>query len=147
MLNRVTIAGRMARDPELRRTNTGAAVASFTLAVDRNFKSQNGERLTDWIDCVVWKGTAEFVARYFRKGALAIVDGRLQVRDWTDLDGNKRRSYEVIAETVHFGGSKREGDGGYQSPGYSTSGGYTAPQDPGDGYSDLSDDDDGELPF
>ena len=111
MLNRILIAGRMARDPELRHTNTGTAVTSFTLAVDRDFKGQNGEKITDWIDCAAWKGSAEFVARYFQKGALAIVDGRLQVRDWTDHNGNKRRTYEVIADTVHFGGGKREDSG------------------------------------
>lgn len=110
MLNRVTIAGRMARDPELRHTNTGTAVTSFTLAVDRDFKDQSGERLTDWIDCVAWKGTAEFVARYFQKGTLSIVDGRLQVRDWTDNNGNKRRSVEVIADNVYFGDRKRDVD-------------------------------------
>lgn len=113
MLNRVTIAGRMARDPELRYTNSGTAVTSFTLAVDRDFKGQNGEKITDWIDCVAWKGSAEFVARYFQKGTLAIVDGRLQVRDWTDNNGNKRRTYEVIADTVHFGGGKREEQNDY----------------------------------
>ena len=111
MLNRVTIAGRMARDPELRHTNSGTAVTSFTLAVDRDFKGQNGEKITDWIDCVAWKSSAEFVARYFQKGALAIVDGRLQVRDWTDNNGNKRRTYEVITDTVHFGGGKRDDNG------------------------------------
>lgn len=117
MLNRVTIAGRMARDPELRHTNSGTAVTSFTLAVDRDFKGTNCEKITDWIDCVAWKGSAEFVARYFQKGAIAIVDGRLQVRDWTDNNGNKRRTYEVIADTVHFGGGKREDNGqSYNAP-------------------------------
>lgn len=107
MLNRVTIAGRMARDPELRHTNTGTAVTSFTLAVDRDFKDHGGERITDWIDCVAWKSAAEFLCRYAQKGSLIIVDGRLQVRDWTDNNGNKRRSYEVIADTVHFGGGNK----------------------------------------
>lgn len=116
MLNRVTIAGRMARDPELRHTNSGTAVTSFTLAVDRDFKGPNGEKITDWIDCVAWKGSAEFVARYFQKGDIAIIDGRLQVRDWTDNNGNKRRTYEVIADTVHFGGGKRDDNGQSYNP-------------------------------
>lgn len=113
MLNRVTIAGRMARDPELRHTNTGTAVTSFTLAVDRDFKDQSGERLTDWIDCVAWKSAAEFLCRYTQKGSIVMVDGRLQVRDWTDNNGNKRRSVEVIADNVYFGERKREEQNDY----------------------------------
>ena len=141
MLNRVTIAGRMARDPELRHTNSGTAVTSFTLAVDRDFKGRNGEKITDWIDCVAWKSSAEFVARYFQKGALAIVDGRLQVCDWTDNNGNKRRTYEVIAETVHFGGGKRDGDSA------NTFAGYSAPtQAQSDAFAELAEDS-GDLPF
>lgn len=108
MLNRVTIAGRLARDPELRHTNSGTAVASFSLAVDRDFKDQSGERITDWIDCVAWKHTAEFLCNYTQKGSLIIADGRLQVRDWTDSNGNKRRAVEVIADNVYFGDRKRE---------------------------------------
>lgn len=106
MLNRVILAGRMARDPELRRTQSGTPVTSFTLAVDRDFKDQNGEKTTDWIDCVAWKGSAEFVSRYFQKGDLCIVDGRLQVREWTDKDGNNRRTSEVSVNSVYFGNSK-----------------------------------------
>ena len=109
MLNRVILAGRMARDPELRRTQTGAPVASFRLAVDRDFKDRNtGERATDWIDVVAWRQTAEFVSRYFTKGRMAVVEGRLQIRDWTDKDGNKRRTAEVMADQVYFMDSKRE---------------------------------------
>lgn len=113
MLNHVIIAGRMARDPELRHTNTGTAVTSFTLAVDRDFKDQSGERLTDWIDCVAWKSAAEFLCRYTQKGSIVMVDGRLQVRDWTDNNGNKRRSVEVIADNVYFGERKREEQNDY----------------------------------
>ena len=113
MLNHIVIMGRLARDPELRHTQTGTPVASFTLAVDRDFKDKNtGERQTDWIDVVAWRGTGEFVSRYFSKGRMAVVEGRLQIRDWTDKEGNKRRSAEVVADNVYFGDSKRDGDGG-----------------------------------
>lgn len=109
MLNHITIMGRLARDPELRRTGSGIAVTSFTLAVDRDFAPKDGgQRETDWIDCIAWRNTGEFVSRYFTKGRMAVVSGRLQVRDWTDKSGNKRRSTEVIAESVYFGDSKRE---------------------------------------
>jgi single-strand DNA-binding protein len=107
MLNEVILMGRLTRDPELRRTGNGTAVASFSLAVDRDFKGQDGERETDFIDIVAWRGTAEFVSKYFTKGRMAVVKGRLQVRDWTDKDGAKRRSTEVLAESVYFGDSKR----------------------------------------
>ncbi len=118
MLNRVTIAGRMARDPELRHTNTGTAVTSFTLAVDRDFKDkQTGERETDWIDVVVWRSTAEYVARYGAKGRTVIADGKLQMRSWTDKDGNKRLTAEVVAESIYFADSKREDNGqSYNAP-------------------------------
>lgn len=107
MLNRIILMGRLTRDPELRRTQSGIAVVSFTLAVARDFKAQDGERETDFLDVVAWRGTAEFVSKYFDKGRIAIVEGRLQVRDWTDNDGNKRRSYEVLADSVYFGDNKR----------------------------------------
>ena len=107
MLNEVILMGRLTRDPELRRTGNGTAVASFSLAVDRDFKGQDGERETDFIDIVAWRGTAEFVSKYFTKGRMAVVKGRLQVRDWTDKDGAKRRSTEVLAESVYFGDSRR----------------------------------------
>ena len=121
MLNQIVLMGRLTRDPELRRTQTGTPVASFTLAVDRDFVSRDGgERQTDFIDCVAWRNTAEFVSKYFTRGKMAIVTGRLQIRDWTDKEGNKRRSAEVVADNVRFGESKREGDGQGQQGGYNT---------------------------
>jgi single-strand DNA-binding protein len=108
MLNRIIIMGRLTRDPELRRTQNSTAVASFTLAVDRDFKGEDGKRATDFIDIVAWRAVAEFVAKYFTKGRMAIVEGRLQLRDWKDKDGNARRSAEVIADNVYFGDSKRD---------------------------------------
>ena len=111
MLNHVTIMGRLTRDPELRHTQSGTAVTSFTLAVDRDFKDKNsGETATDWISCTAWKGTAEFVTRYFQNGRMAIVEGRLQSRKYTDKDGNNRTAYEVVASSVYFGDSKRDSD-------------------------------------
>ena len=150
MLNKIILMGRLTRDPELRRTQSGTAVTSFSLAVDRDFKSQNGEKETDFIDIVAWRGTAEFVSKYFTKGRMAVVEGRLQIRDWTDRDGGKRRSAEVIAENVYFGDSKREGGSDYGSaPAYSAPySGYAAPAAPG-GHSDFAEigEEDGELPF
>lgn len=151
MLNKIIIMGRMTRDPELRHTQTGTAVASFTLAVDRDFKDKStGEKATDWIDVVAWRNTAEFVSRYFSKGRMAVVEGRLQIREWTDKDGNKRRTAEVVAENVYFGDSKRDGDSGYQggySAGrYSDQAAPAAPASQPSGYEELTDDD-GELPF
>ena len=108
MLNRIVIGGRLTADPELRRTQSGTAVASFTLAVDRDFKNQNGGKETDFINCVAWKGSAEFASNYFSKGQMAIVDGRLQMRDWTDKDGNKRRSFDVVVQSMYFCDSKKE---------------------------------------
>ena len=103
MLNHIVIMGRLARDPELRHTQSGTPVATFRLAVDRDFKDKNtGERATDWIDVVAWRGTGEFVSRYFAKGRMAVVEGRLQMRDWTDKDGNRRTSAEVVADNVYF---------------------------------------------
>lgn len=107
-LNHITIMGRMTRDPELRRTGSGVAVASFTLAVDRDFSGKDGgEKETDFIDCVAWRNTGEFVDKYFSKGSMAVVSGRLQIRSWTDKDGNKRRSAEVVADNVYFGEAKK----------------------------------------
>ena len=159
MLNRIIIMGRLARDPELRHTQAGVAVASFRLAVDRDFKDKaTGERATDWIDVVAWRQTGEFVSRYFTKGRMAVVEGRLQMRDWTDKEGNKRTSAEVVADNVYFGDSKRDGGGGYapSQDGYPQSGGYpapapapspySAPPAEGDQFSELSGDD-GDLPF
>lgn len=137
MLNKIFIMGRITRDPELRHTQTGTGVASFTLAVDRDFKDkETGEKKADFINVVAWRSTAEFVSRYFTKGRMAVVTGRLQVRDYTDRDGNKRTAAEVVADNVYFGDSKRDYDGG----------GYDAPQQPGDGFAELEDDD-GDLPF
>ena len=107
MLNKIILMGRLTRDPELRRTQAGTAVVSFSLAVDRDYKDQSGEKETDFIDIVAWRNTAEVVSKYFTKGRMAVVEGRLQIRDWTDKDGGKRRSAEVIAENVYFGDSKR----------------------------------------
>ena len=108
MLNKIFIMGRLTRDPELRRTTSGTAVTSFSLAVDRDFKGQNGEKETDFIDVVAWRNTAEFVAKYFGKGRAAVVEGRLQIRDWKDKDGSNRRSAEVVADNVYFADSKRD---------------------------------------
>ena len=113
MLNKIIIMGRLTRDPELRRTGSGTAVTSFSLAVDRDFKSQSGEKETDFIDVVAWRSTAEFVSKYFTKGRMAVVEGRLQIRDWTDKDGGKRRSAEIVADNVYFGDSKRDGAGDF----------------------------------
>lgn len=145
MLNRIIIMGRLTRDADIRHTQTGTAVASFALAVDRDFKDKaTGEKATDFIDVVAWRNTAEFVSRYFSKGRMAVVEGRLQIRDWTDKDGNKRRTAEVVADNVYFGDSKRDGESGYQG-GYS-SGGYQAPEQPTNEFQELQDED-GELPF
>ena len=161
MLNHIVIMGRLARDPELRHTQSGTPVASFRLAVDRDFKDKNtGERTTDWIDVVAWRGTGEFVSRYFSKGRMAVVEGRLQIRDWTDRDGGKRRSAEVVADNVYFGDSKRDSGGEYggSSFGAPPAGGgpaaYGAPMGraPASNYGGGSDfaeigEEDGELPF
>ena len=134
MLNRIIVMGRMTRDPELRRTNSGTAVASFTVAVDRDFKSQSGEKETDFIDVVAWRNTAEFVSKYFSKGRMAVVEGRLQIRDWTDKNGNKRRSAEIVADSAYFGDSKRDGG---DNPGYAPA--------PSSGFSEIEDD--GDFPL
>ena len=106
MLNKIVIMGRLTRDPELRRTQSGTPVTSFSLAVDRDFKSQSGDKETDFIDVVAWRNTAEFAAKYFTKGRMAIASGRLQIRDWRDNNGNKRRSAEVVADSIYFGDTK-----------------------------------------
>lgn len=136
MLNHITLMGRLTRDPELRRTGSGIAVASFTLAVDRDYKSQNGEKECDFIDIVAWRNTAEFVSKYFSKGNMAVVSGRLQIRGWTNKEGNKRRSAEVLANSVYFGSSKRSND----------SVGYDRPSNEEPEFSMLEDDD-SDLPF
>ena len=137
MLNHIVIMGRLTRDPELRYTQSQLPVATFRVAVDRDF-GRGEEKQTDFIDCVAWRSTGEFVSKYFQKGSMAIVSGRLQMRDWTDKEGNKRRSAEILADSVYFGDSKRDGDGGKPKgePTY----------DPTGGFSQLADDD-SELPF
>ena len=148
MLNHITIMGRLTRDPELRRTDSGIAVASFTVAVDRDFGNrEGGERETDFIDCVAWRQTGEFVSKYFTKGSMAVVSGRLQIRNWTDKEGNKRRTAEVVADNVYFGESKRQSEGGsYAAPAAPAFGGYSAPSAPTSDFAML-DDDDAQLPF
>ena len=152
MLNHITIMGRLTRDPELRYTQSQTPVASFTLAVDRDFGSRDGgEKQTDFIDCVAWRSTAEFVNKYFQKGSIAVVSGRLQIRDWTDREGGKRRSAEVVVDNIYFGESRRrdssEGNSYDSRSSYSS---YEAPRSPSPApsspFSDL-DDGDGELPF
>lgn len=108
MLNKIFIMGRLTRDPELRRTQSGTAVTSFSLAVDRDYKSQSGEKETDFIDVVAWRSTAEFVSKYFTKGRMAVVEGRLQIHDWKDKDGNNRHSAEVVADNIYFGNSRKD---------------------------------------
>ena len=148
MLNHITIMGRLTRDPELRRTGSGIAVTSFTVAVDRDFSGRDGgERETDFIDCVAWRQTGEFVSKYFTKGSMAVVSGRLQIRSWTDKDGNKRRTAEVVADNVYFGESKRSNEGNaYSAPAANGFGGYSAPAAPASDFAML-DDDDAQLPF
>ena len=140
MLNHIVIMGRMTRDPELRRTGSGVAVTSFTLAVDRDFASKDGgEKETDFIDCVAWRSTAEFVEKYFHKGSMAVASGRLQIRSWTDKDGNKRRTAEVLADNVYFGESKK-------SDGYTTNS-YSGPVSaPVQDFAPIEGDD-AQLPF
>ena len=147
MLNHITIMGRLVRDPELRRTGSGVAVASFTVAVDRDFgKNENGEKKTDFIDCVAWRQTGEFISKYFQKGRMIVVDGRLELRDWTDKDGNKRRSAEVNVNNAYFGDSKRDDQGSSYSAPAVGFGGYAAPSAPVSDFAMLEDDD-AQLPF
>ena len=174
MLNHITLMGRLTRDPELRRTGTGVAVASFSIAVDRDFGGRDGgEKKTDFIDCVAWRQTGEFISKYFTKGRMIVVEGRLEMRDWTDKEGNKRRNAEVIVANAYFGDSKRDGDAGnayggntyggnaYGGNGYGNNnyGGnaYNAPAPSYGGYSApaaapasdfaMLEDDDAQLPF
>ena len=173
MLNHITLMGRLTRDPELRRTGSGVAVASFTVAVDRDFGGRDGgEKETDFIDCVAWRQTGEFVSKYFTKGRMIVVSGRLQIRSWTDKDGNKRRTAEVVADNCYFGDSKRDEGGssyggntyggnayGGNSYGNNNYGGnsYNAPAPSYGGYSApasapasdfaMLEDDDAQLPF
>ena len=144
MLNKWEGMGRLTKDPELRRTPSGTAVATFSIAVDRDFKGKDGERETDFIDIVAWRQTAEFVSKFFTKGRMAVVEGRLQIREYTNKDGQKRRVAEIVADNIYFGDSKRDNDGGGSA--------YNAPPSYADGYgagNDWSelDEGDGECPF
>ena len=150
MLNHITIMGRFVRDPELRRTGSGIAVASFTLAADRDFKSSSGgDKEVDFIDCVAWRQAGEFVSKYFTRGRMAVVSGRLQIRSWTDKDGNKRRTAEVVADNVYFADSKSENEAsGTQQSAPASYGtlAYSAPNYPASDFAMLEDDD-AQLPF
>ncbi len=174
MLNHIVIMGRLTRDPELRRTGSGIAVASFSVAVDRDFgKNENGEKETDFIDCVAWRNTAEYVSKYVTKGRMVAVSGRLQIRSWTDKEGNKRRTAEVVADNVYFGDSRRDSEnggnsygannyggnsyggnsyGGYSAPNPAPApapsyGGYPAPASAPASDFAMLEDDDAQLPF
>lgn len=131
MLNIIVIMGRLTRDPDIRRTGSGIQVGNFTVAVDRDFKGQDGNKETDFIDCVAWRGTAEILGKYFRKGSMATVTGRMQSRKWTDKDGNKRTAWEIQVEKLYFGESKKSDNG--------STGGYTQPQSTGGAYGGVLD--------
>ena len=149
MLNHITLMGRLVNDPELRRTGTGIAVTTFRIAVDRDFAPKDGgERKADFITCVAWRQTGEFISKYFAKGRMIVVDGRLEMRDWTDKEGNKRTTAEVIVDNAYFGDSKRDSDnsGSYTAPAAPAYGGYSAPATPASDFAML-DDDDAQLPF
>ena len=141
MLNKIIIMGRLTIDPELRRTGSGTAVTSFSMACDRDFKSQSGDKETDFIEVVAWKNTAEFVSKYFSKGRMAVVEGRLQIRDWTGKDGGKRRSAEVVADNVYFADSKRSESNDNQKENFNALSGRVS-----DDFVPISEED-GELPF
>ena len=162
MLNHIVLMGRLTRDPELRRTGSGIPVTTFTLAVDRDFSNnkETGEKETDFIDIVTWRNTAEFVAKYFTKGRMAVVSGRLQIRNWTDKEGNKRRNAEVVADSVYFGDSKKSEQGNLTYPAANSHPGSTNPfaetealiakyQAQGADQSQFAmlEDDDAQLPF
>ena len=142
MLNKVVIMGRFTKDPELRRTGSGTAVTSFSLACDRDFKSQSGDKETDFIEVVAWKNTAEFVSKYFSKGRMAVVEGRLQIRGWTDEAGNKRTTAEVVADNVYFADSKRSESNDNQKENFNALSGRLS-----DDFVPALNDDTSELPF
>ena len=154
MLNTITIMGRLTRDVELRRTGSGIACANFTVAVDRDF-TQDGQKETDFIDCVAWRQTGEFVSKYFRKGSMIVVKGRLQIRGWTDKDGNKRRTAEVVADNCYFGESKKDSGeiGNFNNASTNAGSPYAnvyAMAEKAEGYANdfaMLDDDDAQLPF
>ena len=141
MLNKVVLMGRLTKDPELRRTGSGTAVTSLSLACDRDFKSQSGDKETDFIEVVAWKNTAEFVSKYFSKGRMAVVEGRLQIRDWTDKAGNKRTTAEVVADNVYFADSKRSESNENQKENFNALSGRL-----NDDFVPISEED-GEIPF
>ena len=141
MLNKIILMGRLCTNPELRRTGSGTAVTSFSLACDRDFKSQSGEKETDFIEVVAWKNTAEFVSKYFSKGRMAVVEGRLQIRDWTDKAGNKRITAEIVADNVYFADSKRSESNDNQKENFNALSGRLS-----DDFVPISEED-GELPF
>lgn len=144
MLNRITVMGRLTRDPELRKTASGLSCANFALAVERDVAgSQTGKRETDFIDCVAWRATADFVSKYFQKGSMAVVSGRLQIRPWQDKNGNNRRTAEIVADNIYFGSTKKDASQPAQQPPAA----YPAPvADPAADYPELTDNDEG-LPF
>ena len=139
MLNQITIMGRLTRDPEMRRTGSGVAVTSFTIACDRDF-GQNGQKETDFIDVTAWRSTAEFVNKYFTKGRMAVVSGRLQIRNWTDKDGKNRRSAEVVADNVYFADSKKDDSNSFGTHNFGTVSAAAS-------NFAMLDDDDSQLPF
>ena len=144
MLNDIVVMGRLTRDPELRRTDSGVAVASFSIAVESDYKDKNGDRKTIFLDCVAWRSTGEFVSKYFSKGRMAVVKGSLDIRDWTDKEGNKRKSPEIVVENMYFADSKKEDSGSY---GLTTVGGTPpAYQQTGSEFEQI-DGDDEQLPF
>ena len=150
MLNHITIMGRLTREPELRRTGSGNAVTNFAVAVERDFST---EKETDFFECVAWKATAEFISKYFSKGRMIVIDGHLQNRKWTDKDGKKRQTTEIVAERIYFGDSKKEESSGNAQGGYNNQGAYNPAGGGYGGYSApasdfaMLDDDDGQLPF
>ena len=153
MLNHITIMGRLTRDPELRTTQSGVSVASFTAAVDRDFGGRDGsERQTDFIDCVAWRQTGEFVSKYFRKGSMIVVSGRLQSRKWQDRDGTNRTNWEIVADNVYFGEGRRDNESNSFETGRTAYDSGRGASQPGStparsGFDELGDGDDGELPF
>ena len=150
MLNKVIVQGRLGSDPELRTTPAGVEVATVNIAVDRDRKDASGERQTDWVTIVAWRNTAKFLSTYFQKGRMILVEGRLQMRNYTDRDGNKRTAAEVVADNIYFGDSRRDGESGggfsYSAPAYHAAPSYGTPAPAGDHFAELSEDD-GELPF
>jgi len=144
MLNHIAIMGRLTRDPELRSTNSGTAVATFTLAVDRDYKGSDGEKQTDFIECVAWRSTAEFISKYFSKGRMAVVVGALHSRKWQDKQGNNRTTWEVKVDNIYFGESKRESDGSAQ---YQSTPGNPAPASQPSAYDGFEEIEDEDLPF